>query len=98
MSRLERTEITDVEQIAAILREEGYGEIFVWRDADGSRYGVHTHPYREVRWVLEGTLVIVTEEGEFRLGPGDRLDASPLTPHSAYVIGETRYVCASRME
>ncbi|WP_187646927.1 cupin domain-containing protein [Nitrosophilus labii] len=94
--RCEKTGITDVEEVKKILEDEGYFNIFVWRDTKGTFYPTHTHPYDEVRWVIEGEIVIANDEAEFLLGPGDRLNSPPNTPHWAKVISNITYVCGSK--
>ncbi len=60
-----------------------------WADAPGTVYPVQTHETLQVRWVLRGELRIgLPESGEeFVLGPGDRLDLPPNTPHWMDVNG-----------
>jgi len=95
-SRIVRTGITDEAAIREALEDESCFNIFRWCDAAGTRYGEHTHPHREIRWVLSGTLQI-TEGGEtLTLRPGDRLESPPETLHSAYVPKASCYLCASR--
>ncbi|WP_457597513.1 cupin domain-containing protein [Hydrogenimonas sp.] len=96
MATVTHTGLTDEGKIYDILREEGYFNLFTWRDSAGTRYGIHTHPHHEVRWVLSGRLVIVEEGVELELGPGDRMESEANTPHSAYVPEEVVYVCGSR--
>ncbi|ADV46377.1 cupin domain-containing protein [Nitratifractor salsuginis] len=96
MSRVLSTGITDEEEIRRILRDEGYTNIFRWCDSAGTRYGEHTHPHQEVRWVLSGTLEIIKGGMTLRLKSGDRLDSAPDTPHSAYVPEDCCYLCGSK--
>ncbi len=93
---IKNTGITDVEQIKNTLKKEGYSDIFTWCDGAGSFYDWHTHPYREVRWVYEGEIVIGTEEGEIVLKAGDRLDLPPKTKHWAKTEKGVCYVCGSK--
>lgn len=56
-----------------------------WGNAPGDTYGRHDHPYRKVLFCAEGSIVFHTDEGDLELGPGDRLDIEPQTPHAATV-------------
>lgn len=96
MSRVVETGITDERRIVSILEEEGYFNIFRWSDAASTSYPEHTHPHDEVRWVVSGVLEIREGKRRLRLNPGDRLESSANTPHSAYVLEDVVYICASR--
>ena len=86
----------DKEEATAILREEGYANIYEWSDQPGSRYGWHTHPEDEVRWILSGSITIGTEETEHTLNPGERLNVPAETRHYAHTETGVTYLCASR--
>ncbi len=96
MAQVFHTGITDEAKIREILKEEGYFNIFKWCDGAGTRYGTHTHPHHEVRWILSGRLVIEEGGQALELGPGDRMESEPETPHSAYAPEDVCYICASR--
>ncbi len=96
MADVVHTEITEEAVIVRRLKEEGFFNIFTWYDRAGTRYGVHTHPHHEVRWILTGRLVIEEAGRSIELGPGDRMESEPETPHSAYAPEDVRYVCGSR--
>ncbi len=96
MAKVIHTDVTDESKIYETLRKEGFFNIFTWHDAKDTRYPVHTHPHYEVRWVIEGTLVIIEDGQELQLHPGDRLESLPHTPHAAYTPTGVTYVCASR--
>ena len=95
-SRIIRTGITDESRMRELLEKEGYHNVFRWCDETGTRYGEHTHPHHEVRWVLSGTLQIIEGGRTHTLQPGDRLESPPETPHSAYVPEACCYLCGSR--
>ncbi|WP_292661435.1 cupin domain-containing protein [Nitratifractor sp.] len=95
-SYVDHTGINDEAVIRKALEDEGYFNIFRWCDAAGTRYGEHTHPHSEVRWVLSGTLQITEEGHTLTLRPGDRLESPPETLHSAYIPEDCCYLCASR--
>ncbi len=96
MARVVETGITDESEIRQILEEEGCFNIFRWSDAASTSYSEHTHPHEEVRWVVSGVLEIREGKRRLRLHPGDRLESSANTPHSAYVPEDVVYICASR--
>ncbi|MDQ7055604.1 MAG: cupin domain-containing protein [Persephonella sp.] len=71
---IRHTGVSEIKEIVQALEEEGYTNIFTWCDEAGSFYDWHTHPYQEVRWIYKGEIVMGTEEGEFVLKEGDRID------------------------
>jgi quercetin dioxygenase-like cupin family protein len=79
------------------LAEEGFSP-WSWSDAAGTRYGDHTHPHTEVRWIYKGKIRIGTGGEVFELGPGDRLDMPPDTVHWAEVpeSGPVSYLCGEK--
>ncbi len=56
-----------------------------WGNAPGDQYSWHSHDYHKVLYCVSGSIVFHTEEGDFELEPGDRLDVEPGTGHSATV-------------
>ena len=58
-----------------------------WSDVPGTQVPVHTHAFPETRWVLEGYMRVTAGSDAVDLGPGDRLDLPPNTPHTTEVIG-----------
>ncbi len=93
--RVEDTGITDEERAKEALRKEGFS-VYTWSDPPGTYYPVHTHPDREVRWVIEGEVVIGSEGREINLTPGMRIELDPETPHWAKTDTGVRYVCGSK--
>lgn len=64
-----------------------------WSNAAFDRYDAHSHGYHKVLYCAEGGITfIVPDMGDFRLGPGDRLDIPPGTMHSA-VVGPQGVTC-----
>ena len=96
MAQVFHTGMTDEYAIRRKLEEEGYFNIFKWCDGAGTRYGTHTHPHHEVRWILSGELQITEGDTTLALRPGDRMESEPETPHSAYAPEDVCYVCGSR--
>ncbi len=93
---LKKTGITNIDKIREILTQEGYENIFIWEDPPGSFYDWHTHPYQEVRWIIEGEITMGTEEGKITMKAGDRLDLPAGTRHWAKTKTGVRYFCASK--
>lgn len=59
-----------------------------WGNAPGDTYGWHSHRYHKVLYCARGSITFHTKEGDFELGPGDRLDIDPGTEHAATVGAE----------
>ncbi len=96
MAKVIHTDITDESKIYETLKKEGFFNIFTWTDSKNTKYPLHTHPHYEVRWIVEGELVIVEDGKEIVLKAGDRLETAPNTPHAAYTKIGAKYICASR--
>lgn len=56
-----------------------------WSNQPHYVYAEHQHPYHKVLVCVDGSIVFHTASGDVELGPGDRLDLPPGTPHSATV-------------
>ncbi|NIR35635.1 MAG: cupin, partial [Actinobacteria bacterium] len=54
-----------------------------WSNGPGFRYAEHHHSYHKVLVCVRGSITFHTPDGDVRLGPGDRLDLAPGTPHAA---------------
>jgi quercetin dioxygenase-like cupin family protein len=52
-------------------------------NAPDERYGRHDHDFHKVLFCLNGSIVFRTDDGDFELMAGDRLDLEPGTSHSA---------------
>lgn len=72
-------------------REEGLNPQ-TWSNEPGYVYGKHQHPYHKVLFCIDGSITFHTPDGDIDLGPGDRLDLSPGTPHSA-TVGSPGVTC-----
>ncbi len=96
MVKVEATGITDPKTIEEILQKEGFFNIFLWHDSANTSYPPHTHPHYEVRWIVEGELVIEQDGKRYHLKPGDRMESEPNTLHSAYAPKDVSYICGSR--
>ena len=78
------------------LISEGYKNIFTWQDKKGTVYNWHTHPYEEVRIMLEGEMIIETKNKKYHLKKGDILKVPAGERHKAYVLEDSTYICASK--
>jgi len=79
------------------LHREGL-DVLEWTDEPGATYEEHTHPYREVRLVLDGSMTIICHGGEYALRPADRFEIQPGEPHRASVGPDGVHYLAGRDE
>lgn len=85
-----------VDEIKKILREEGFKNIYVWIDSEGTKYPDHTHDYYSAHIVLEGEIKIISQGKKYTFRKGDRFDVFKDEIHAAevgkggckYIIGE----------
>lgn len=63
-----------------------------WSNGPGDKYAEHSHSYNKVLYCVTGSITFNVAGNEVELKPGDRLDLSPGTPHSA-VVGSKGVVC-----
>lgn len=89
------SDVTDERLVDEELRRRGF-DTYVWTDAPGTYYPEHTHPYREVRWVLEGEVEIGTATESYHLKPGDSIELAPGVEHWARTTKGVRYMCGSK--
>ena len=71
-------------EIEGAFRAEGLSP-HGWGNGPGDKYGTHSHSYHKVLYCVSGSIVFHTPDGDVELGPGDRLELPPGTPHSATV-------------
>ena len=72
------------EEIEARFAEEGLSP-HGWGNEPNYEYGWHSHGYHKVLYCVSGSIVFHTNDGDFPLEPGDRLDVEPGTDHAATV-------------
>jgi quercetin dioxygenase-like cupin family protein len=67
---------------------------YSWSNGPGTVYGSHRHAYRKVLYCLEGSIrfELPADGRSIELGPGERLELPPGTPHSA-VVGPAGVTC-----
>ncbi len=83
---MEKTEddATGRKEIEAKFADEGL-DPHEWGNAPDYEYEPHSHRYHKVLYCVSGSIVFHTEDGDFDLKPGDRLDVEPGTEHAATV-------------
>lgn len=61
-------------------------------------YHTESKPTHEVRWVIQGRVMVGLDEGEVVLDSGDRIDLPPGTPHWMRILSDDGavYLIASR--
>ena len=74
----------DRDGIKASFNKEGLSPSS-WGTEPHYRYDKHSHGYHKVLYCVSGSIVFHTEDGDFELEPGDRLDVEPGTEHAATV-------------
>jgi mannose-6-phosphate isomerase-like protein (cupin superfamily) len=78
------------------LRDEGFGETFVWQDGPQKFYPDHIHQFETVHIILEGEMTLTTGGETRTFCAGERCDVPAGAVHSArmgpqgcrYLIGE----------
>lgn len=80
-------------EVRRLLEAEGL-QPYPWANAPGDVYGIHTHPYHKVIYVVSGSITFdLPEHGQqVTLRPGDRLELPSGIAHSA-VVGPQGVVC-----
>jgi quercetin dioxygenase-like cupin family protein len=92
VAKVERAVEPSVDAIERKLAGEGLS-VQWWRNGPGDTYTRHSHGYHKVLFCERGSIVFHTDDGDFELGPGDRLDVEPLTEHGA-TVGANGVRCA----
>jgi quercetin dioxygenase-like cupin family protein len=78
--------------VEAKLRAEA-DHCYRWSNEAGAVYAVHSHPYRKILYVAEGSITFTPEgKSPIAMRPGDRLELLPGTRHGA-VVGSEGVVC-----
>lgn len=77
--------------------DEGFDDVFIWRDGPNVVYPDHSHPFTSSHVILEGEMTVVTEDHGQILKPGDRMDVIKGTIHTVKIGKDgCRYVIAQR--
>ena len=79
------------------LVDEGFDNVYIWRDAPHAEYHDHSHPFTSAHIILDGEMRVVSEKEGRILRPGDRMDVIAGTIHSV-VMGDEgcRYIVAEK--
>jgi hypothetical protein len=77
--------------LMARLRTEADG-CYSWSNGPGDVYAEHVHAFHKVLYCVAGSITFTLRDREIRLGPGDRIDLAPGTPHGA-VVGPNGCTC-----
>lgn len=82
----------DDDAIAARLGQEA-DHCYRWSNGPGAQYGVHSHPYRKILYVSQGSITF-TPHGQpaVTMRPGDRIEIPAGTAHGASV-GDRGVAC-----
>lgn len=72
------------EEIKADFEREGLTP-HGWGNEPEYQYSWHSHAYHKILYCVSGSITFHTDDGDFRLQAGDRLDVEPGTGHSATV-------------
>ncbi|HEX7572858.1 MAG TPA: cupin domain-containing protein [Bacteroidota bacterium] len=86
-----------LDELKRMLKSEGL-ESELYADRPGVKYGRHKHDFDDFVVIVEGKMKIATDEHEWTLGPGDRLDIPANTHHRAEVLGkgDVQYLSAAK--
>jgi quercetin dioxygenase-like cupin family protein len=86
-----------LQELQAQLRAEGQ-ECELYSDRPGTKYGRHKHPFEDFIVIVSGKMKINTDQNEWTMKPGDRLDLPKNTFHSAEMMGkeEVQYLSAAK--
>lgn len=69
----------------AAFEAEGCSAPRFWGNEPDARYGRHVHAFHKVLFCLSGSIVFHTDDRDFELTAGGRVDLEPGTSHSATV-------------
>lgn len=80
-------------EVRRLLEAEGL-QPYRWSNAPGDVYGVHSHSYHKVIYVVSGSIRfdLPEHDQQVTLHPGDRLELPPDVAHSA-IVGTQGVVC-----
>ncbi|MBI5471418.1 MAG: cupin domain-containing protein [Ignavibacteriae bacterium] len=86
-----------VDELKSILKRAGL-ESDLYSDRPGTKYGRHKHDFDDFIVIVQGQMKIGTDQGEWLMKPGDRLDLPKNTVHWAEMVGkeEVQYLSAAK--
>ena len=84
-------------ELKELLEKEGV-ESVLYSDRPGVKYGRHKHDFDDFIIIVSGQMKLATDEHEWILKPGDRLDIPANTIHRAEVLGhhDVQYLSAAK--
>jgi quercetin dioxygenase-like cupin family protein len=74
-------------ELRAMLKSEGL-ESDLYSDKPGTKYGRHKHDFDDFVVIVSGKMLLATDDFEWTLKPGDRINLPARTPHSAEMLGK----------
>jgi quercetin dioxygenase-like cupin family protein len=95
--RWTRSKKPELEELKTMLRQEGLvSELY--SDRPGTKYGRHKHDFDDFIVIVSGKMKLSTDQHEWTLKPGDRIDLPANTFHRAEMMGkeEVRYLSAAK--
>ncbi len=82
----------DEGRIVSELRQEAK-HCYRWSNVPRARYGVHSHGYRKILYVTDGSITFLPVGAPpAAMQAGDRIEIPALTPHAA-LVGTEGVVC-----
>jgi quercetin dioxygenase-like cupin family protein len=95
--RWAQTKKPKLEELKQLLKSEGL-ESELYSDPPGTKYGRHKHDFDDFIVIVTGKMRLATDQYEWILRPGDRLDIPAHTAHRAEMISkeEVSYLSAAR--
>jgi quercetin dioxygenase-like cupin family protein len=86
----------DEVKLVRLLGQEGFGQMYVWRDAPNTSYPDHTHATGTAHVILSGEMTLTMDGNSRTYRAGERCDVPAGAVHSArmgpsgcrYLVGE----------
>ncbi|MEW6510255.1 MAG: cupin domain-containing protein [Bacteroidota bacterium] len=97
VARWTKSKKPELEELKKLLEKEGLASE-LYSDPPGMKYGRHKHDFDDFIVIVSGRMKLATDEHEWVLKPGDRIDIPANTPHRAEMMGkeEVRYLSAAK--
>lgn len=86
-----------LQELTTILEKQGL-QWELYSDRPGTKYGRHKHDFDDFIVIVQGKMKLGTDQGEWLMKPGDRLDLPRNTVHWAEMVGkeEVKYLSAAK--
>jgi quercetin dioxygenase-like cupin family protein len=87
----------ELKELKELLAKEGL-ESELYSDPPGLKYGRHRHDFDDFIVIVAGKMKLSTDNAEWTLKPGDRLNLPANTYHRAEMVGkeEVKYLSAAK--